>query len=61
MLRLLKMNCVEILNFLKKGLQLSLQIDGIDLDIEDGGTSAQLQIHVLKSCREKLGPDFLIT
>jgi len=36
-------------------------IDGIDLDIEDGGTSAQLQIHVLKSCREKLGPDFLIT
>jgi len=36
-------------------------IDGIDLDIEDGGTSAKLQIHVLKSCREKLGPDFLIT
>ena len=36
-------------------------IDGIDLDVEDGGTNAELQVHLLKSCREKLGPDFLIT
>jgi len=36
-------------------------VDGIDLDIEDGGTSAKLQTHLLKSCRTKLGPDFLIT
>ena len=37
------------------------KVDGIDLDIEDGGTNAQIQTHLLKSCREKLGPDFLIT
>ena len=36
-------------------------IDGIDLDVEDGSTGTELQTHVLKSCREKLGPDFLIT
>ena len=37
------------------------KVDGIDLDIEDGGTNAKIQTHLLKSCREKLGPDFLIT
>ena len=37
------------------------KVDGIDLDIEDGGTNAEIQTHLLKSCREKLGPDFLIT
>ena len=37
------------------------QIDGIDLDVEDGGTEANLQVYLLNSCRQKLGPDFLIT
>jgi len=37
------------------------KVDGIDLDVEDGGTNALIQTHLLKSCREKLGPDFLIT
>ena len=36
-------------------------VDGIDLDVEDGGTNAQLQTYLIKSCRDKLGPDFLIT
>ena len=37
------------------------QVDGIDLDVEDGGTSSELQVYLLRSCRQKLGSDFLIT
>ena len=37
------------------------EIDGIDLDVEDGSTKAGVQTHLLKSCRQKLGSDFLIT
>ena len=37
------------------------QVDGIDLDVEDGGVGAELQIYLFDSCRKKLGSDFLIT
>jgi len=42
-------------------MRADFHVDGIDLDVEDGGTNAMIQTHLLKSCREKLGPDFLIT
>jgi len=31
-------------------------IDGMDLDIEDGGTNADIQFKVISECRKQLGP-----
>lgn len=36
-------------------------LDGIDFDIEDAGTSADLQLYVYRRCRELLGPNALIS
>ncbi len=35
--------------------------DGVDFDIEDGGTPAELQLYVYRRCRELLGPQALIS
>merc|ERR1712180_506268 len=34
-------------------------VDGLDLDIEDGGTSAEIQAAVIKECRKELGEEAL--
>ena len=36
-------------------------LDGIDLDVESSGSSADIQIHLIKSLREECGSDFHIT
>jgi len=36
-------------------------LDGVDLDIESGGASASLQMHLIQSLREQCGEDFHIT
>lgn len=36
-------------------------LDGVDFDIEDGSTPANLQVIVYKTCRELLGPEALIS
>jgi len=36
-------------------------VDGLDLDIEDGGTSAEIQAAVIKECRKELGEEAHIT
>ena len=36
-------------------------LDGIDLDVESAGAPAGVQIHLIKSVREKCGTDFHIT
>ena len=36
-------------------------LDGIDLDVESSGSSADIQIHLIKSLREECGSDFQIT
>jgi len=36
-------------------------IDGMDLDIEDGGTNANVQFKVISECRKQLGPSAHIT
>jgi len=36
-------------------------LDGMDLDVEDSGTGAEVQIALIKETRRVLGPDFHIT
>ena len=36
-------------------------MDGIDLDVESSGASADIQVHLIKSVRERCGSDFHLT
>ena len=36
-------------------------LDGIDLDVESSGASADIQVHLIKSVRERCGSDFHLT
>ena len=36
-------------------------LDGIDLDVESAGASAEIQVHLIKSVREICGSDFHLT
>ena len=38
-----------------------LGLDGMDLDVEDGGAGAEVQVAVIKETRRLLGPDFHIS
>ena len=44
-----------------KALKEENGLDGIDLDIESSGSSAELQTFLIKALRDKCGPDFHIT